>query len=336
MTTIDNVAKHAGVSIKTVSRVINQEPYVTEATRTRVLKAMAELGYVANVSARRLASGRAGAIGFVYHNPSWQYITIALQGVLEKAREAGFETVIHPCDARDARSCEDILDLVRRRSVDGFIFTPPCDVATNVLAHLQTAGVPFVRITPQERTSPLAYVTADDRQGAFEMTHYLLGLGHRRIGFIMGDPDQIASHQRLEGYKDALAAHRLPVDEALLQAGDFSYRSGVRCAHALLQASQPPTAVFASNDDMAAGVLSVAHELGIPVPDHLSVAGFDNIDLAWQVYPTLTTVAQPIHDIAVGATEILVGMLRGEVTQTEHRTLNTRLIIRASTGVYPG
>ena len=336
MTTIDNVAKHAGVSIKTVSRVINQEPYVTETTRTRVLKSMAELGYMANVSAQRLASGRAGAIGFVYHNPSWQYVTTALQGVLEKAREAGLETVIHPCDARDARSCEDILDLVRRRSVDGFIFTPPCDVATNVLARLLAAGVPFVRITPQERDSALAYVTADDRQGAFAMTHFLLGLGHRRIGFIMGDPNQIASHHRLEGYKDALAAHPLPFDEALLQTGDFSYKSGVHCAHALLRAPQPPTAIFASNDDMAAGVLSVAHELDIPVPDQLSVAGFDNIDLAWQVYPTLTTVAQPIHDIAVGAAEILVSMLRGEATQTEHRTLNTSLIIRASTGVCPG
>ncbi len=335
MTTIDNVAKRAGVSIKTVSRVINQEPYVAEETRARVLKAMAEMGYVANVSARRLASGRAGAIGFVYHNPSWQYISSVLRGVLEKARESGYETVIHPCNVHNAKSCDEVLDLVRQRSVDGFIFTPPSDVAAHVLTQLQKAGVPFVRITPQERTSSRAYVTADDHRGAFEMTRYLLNLGHRRIGFIVGDPSQIASQQRLEGYQEALLLCGQRDDAALQYQGDFSYASGLRGGRALLQGPMPPTAIFASNDDMAAGVLTVAHEFGLDVPGQLSIAGFDNIDLAWQVYPALTTVAQPIHDLAVAATEILIGMLRGEVTEPEQRTLPTTLIIRASTGPCP-
>jgi len=332
MTTILDVAHRAGVSIKTVSRVINREPHVREETRAQVLAAMHDLGYVANVSARRLASGRADAIGFVFYNPSWQYLNTALQGVIEMGDREGYDTVIHPCNAEDPKGCAGILDLIARRSVDGLVFTPPCDVAGPVLSELQIVKVPFVRITPRDRTSPLPFVTADDRQGAYDMTCHLLSFGHRRIGFIVGSELQLASFERLEGYRAALAAHDVPFDPALVQQGDFSFESGLACGHTLLEGAPRPSAVFASNDDMAAGVLAAAHALGLAVPEQLSVAGFDNVPLAWQVWPALTTVEQPIYDIAVLATRLLIRMLRGEDIGIQHLTLPTRLVARNSTG----
>jgi LacI family transcriptional regulator len=337
MPTIHDVAERAGVSIKTVSRVINQEPYVQERTRERVLLAMRELGYAANVSAQRLASGRANAIGFVFHNPSWQYLSTALQGVIEGACAAGYETLVQHCDVdiADVHGVRSITELVARRSVDGFIFTPPADVVVPVLAELQAAQIPFVRLTPRDRVSRQPYVTANDRQGACDMTRYLLALGHRRIGFVMGAPIQVASSERLEGYRAALAEAGIRFDPALVGHGDFSFESGARAARVLIQTQSPPTAIFASNDDMAAGVLALAHRLQVAVPADLSVAGFDNTPLSGQVWPALTTVNQPIHEIALLATRILLRMLHGEDVGIEHHHLATDLVIRASTGPAP-
>jgi LacI family transcriptional regulator len=336
MATINDVARRAGVSIKTVSRVINLEPHVRPATRARVLGAMRELGYVANVSAQRLASGRVNAIGFVFQNPSWQYMQAALQGVLEKGRQDGYDVLMHPCDAAQPAACENLLDLVARRSVDGFIFTPPCDVLGGVLSDLETSGVPFVRINPRDRSTPFPYVIADDRQGAYEMTRYLLELGHRRIGLVTGTDIQIASQERLEGYRQALVGYGLPVSAELCVGGAFTFESGLAAGRALLDLERRPTAIFACNDDMAAGVLAAAHEAGMAVPEALSVAGFDNTPLAWQVWPALTTVAQPIYDMALLATDILIRTLRGEDLGVQHHTLQTKLVIRESTAGYRG
>jgi LacI family transcriptional regulator len=197
---------------------------------------------------------------------------------------------------------------------------------------LAQSSVPFVRLTPCERCDGLPYVCADDYGGARAMTEYLLELGHTRIGFIIGAPIQVASGHRLSGYRDALEAAGLPADPALIRQGDFSYASGLAAARELLEAPAPPTAIFASNDDMAAGALAAAHERGLRVPDDLSITGFDDTVLAAQLTPALTTVHQPVYDSALLATQILVASLREAAPQRTAYVLPTRLVIRASTG----
>lgn len=330
--TIRDVARHAGVSIKTVSRVINNEAFVRDATRVKVIRAMEELGYVVNVSAQRLARGRSYTIGLVYHNASWHYISHVLRSVLETGLEAGYRTILQPYDASRPNQYDDILRLVTQRSVDGFIFTPPSDNSSALLDDLQAQKIPFVRLTPKDRECPLPYVTATDRQGAYDMTRYLMSQGHRRIGYIRGPLQQKAGYDRFDGYKAALAEGGLGVDHDLVTLGDDYFEAGGLSAQTLLNINPRPTAIFANNDEMASGVLATAHRLGIAVPSELSVAGFDDIPLSRQVWPALTTVRQPIRKIAELATNLLTRMLDGEELDTCSHELPTELIIRESTG----
>lgn len=335
MATISDVARAAGVSIKTVSRIINDEPHVTDATRASVAQAMRELGYVTNVSAQRLAARRARAIGFVFHNPSWHYIGTALQGVLAVARAAGYETVMHPCNIDVPAECEQVVQLTRQGRVDGLVVTPPCDVAETMIDSLVDLQVPFVRLTPCERCDGLAYVCADDYGGARAMTEYLLDLGHRRIGFVIGSAIQVASRHRHDGYRDALLAAEIPYDASLVVQGDFNHASGLLAGRALLALPRPPTAIFASNDDMAAGALAAAHERALSVPHDISIVGFDNTPLASQLSPALTTVHQPVYEGAMLATQILIAMLGGNAPEKTAHVLPTWVAARASTAPPP-
>ena len=292
---------------------------------------MHELGYVANVSAQRLAKGKAQAIALVFHNPSWQYIGTVLKGVLTASRAAGYETVMHPCNIDDRAECADVIHLTRRGKVDGFVITPPCDVIEPMMSALVEVGVPFVRMTPCERCAGLPFVAADDYGGARTMSEHLIGMGHRRIGFVIGSAIQVASGHRLDGYRAALLAAQIPYDPALVKQGDFNYASGLVAGHQLLGLPVPPTAIFASNDDMAAGVLAAAHQRGLGVPGDVSVAGFDDTPLSWQLSPALTTVHQPVYESAVLATQILIRMLNGEMPAQTANILPTWLVARSST-----
>jgi LacI family transcriptional regulator len=328
--TIRDVALYAGVSIKTVSRVLNDEPYVREDTRAKVLAAINELGFVANLSAKRLAKGQAFTIGLLFHNASWHYIMDAQRGVLDTARVFGYSTLMHPCDMERPLDASEILAQATQRQVDGFIFTPPADNAIGLLESLDAMGVPFVRLTPWDRTRDWPYVAATDRAGAREMTEYLLGLGHRRIGYVRGPQDQKAGVDRHEGYRDALAAAGLDYDPDLVRQGDDQFETGRVAARSLLEMASRPTAIFCNNDEMAAGTCVGAREAGLRVPDDVSVAGFDDIPLAQQVWPPLTTVCQPIYDLAAAATRMLIGLLNLE-SPPRLVEIPTRLLARAST-----
>ena len=329
--TIRDVAKHAGVSIKTVSRVVNNEAFVREATRAKVIRAIEELGYVVNVSAQRLARGRSYAIGLIYHDASWHYISHVLRSVLETGLKAGYRTILQPYDADRPNEYEEILRLVTQRSVDGFIFTPPADNSPSLLDDLKSQKIPFVRLTPKDRDCPWPYVTATDRQGAYDMTRYLISQGHRRIGYIRGPLQQKAGYDRFDGYKTALTEYGLKIDPNLVMQGDDYFEGGCLCAQTLLNISPRPTAIFANNDEMASGVLASAHRLGMAVPGELSVVGFDDIPLSRQVWPALTPVRQPIRKIAELATNLLIQILEGEELDTFRHELPTELIIREST-----
>ena len=329
--TIREVAQCAGVSIKTVSRVLNDEPFVRDETRAKVKLAIQELGFVANLSAKRLAKGQALAIGLIFHDASWHYIQDVQRGVLDTAGASGYSTLMHPCDMARPSDAREILALASQRQVDGFIFAPPADNARALLETLVQWDVPFVRLTPSDRETPWPYVAATDRAGACEMTLHLLGLGHRRIGYIFGPAEQRAAHDRLAGYRDALRKAGIDFDEALVRCGDDHFDAGLRAANSLLQLEPRPTAIFCNNDEMASGACFAAHEAGLRIPGEVSVAGFDDIPLARQIWPPLTTVCQPIYEIAAFATRLLIGLLGRNDLPSPHHEIPTRLVIRGST-----
>ena len=278
-TTIRDVALCAGVSPMTVSRVLNDEPFVRDEMRAKVLRAIEQLGYVPNLSAKRLAKGRSLAIALLYHNASWHYIQDVLRGALDMARAAGYTTLMHPCDLMQPTDACGIVEMALQRQVDGFIFTAPADNARSLLEDLDRMGIPFVRLTPSDRESAWPYVTATDRAGACQMTRYLLDLGHRRIGYVLGLQATRAAHDRFAGYRDALAEAGVGYDETLVRPGNDLFDAGRDAAHSLLQIPSRPTAIFCSNDEMAAGVCVALHETGLHMPADVSVAGFDDIAL---------------------------------------------------------
>jgi LacI family transcriptional regulator len=333
--TIKDVAQHAKVSVKTVSRVINHEAPVRDDTRIRVLHSIQELGYVANVAAQRLARGRSKTIAFVYFNASWHYTNLVMRGVLETCMRHDYSILLHPLDSYQADSAECVLRLTTQGSVDGFIFTPPSDRATDLLDKLTAMNVPFVRLTPCDRERNWPWVAATDWDGARDMTEFLLSLGHRRIGFIKGPQDQRAGQDRFDAFEKTLTTHSIAIDPKLVRQGNDLFEAGFDCACRLLQTHPRPTAIFANNDEMASGVLIAAHQQGIKVPTELSVVGFDDTPLARQVWPALTTVRQPVLEIAQIAAELLIRHLEGEVAEDYSQEVATELIIRESTGPAP-
>lgn len=329
--TIRDVATTAGVSIKTVSRVLNNEPFVKDSTRLKVLAAIDELGYVASLPARRLASGQSFTIGLIFHNASWHYLLAVQRGVLDTARKSGYSTLLHSCDICSDADAKEILNLVRQKVVDGFIFTPPVDNASDLIQDLQDLQVPFVRLTPVDQDSPLPFVTTTDLRGAYEMTQYLISLGHRKIGFIHGPQEQRAGHERFNGYQQAMADAGLLIDTDLIIQGDDHFESGTLATQELLKSRNMPTAIFCNNDEMAAGCISAIFEAGLMVPQDISVVGFDNAPLASQIWPPLTTVNQPIYELAEMATHLLISILKGDQPTELCQVLKTELIIRKST-----
>jgi LacI family transcriptional regulator len=327
---INDVALAAGVAIKTVSRVLNNEPNVREETRTRVLEVVKRLNYHPSLSARSLAGRRSYLIGLVYENPSANYIVDVLHGAQARCREGRFQLLSHQVTGKGEEMERDVLGLVDQTHLDGLIVTAPLSESVDLIKTLERRGVPFVRIAPNEFAHESPYADMDDAGAAREMTEYLIGLGHERIGFIIGPPDHFASSQRLRGFKEAMAAHRLPIEPELLKQGHFVFESGLEAARELLALPEPPTAIFASNDDMAAGVLMAAHEMDIDVPGDLSVVGFDDTYIARTVWPRLTTVHQPTYDLAYTATNLLLEMLEtGQVPKPAR--LAYRLVCREST-----
>jgi LacI family transcriptional regulator len=308
--TIANVAELAGVSLMTVSRVINAETNVRDTTREAVHAAMEKLNYAPNRAARRLAGGAQLRIGLLYSNPSEAYLSAFLLGSLEQASRADIQLVVQNAD-RDGDEC-DVTRQLLNSGVDGVILPPPLCDSQPVLDLLIESGVPTVVVATGKRPDALAAVSIDDRSAAREMTEHLLTLGHVRIGFILGAPNLTASEERRQGYGDALAARGVAVDEALIAQGYFTYRSGLDAAEELLDQAVPPTAIFASNDDMAAASVAVAHRRGLDVPGDLTVVGFDDSALAKTIWPELTTIHQPIADMSRAAVDLLTGMLRSK------------------------
>jgi LacI family transcriptional regulator len=328
--TITDVADAAGVSIKTVSRVFNDEPNVRPLTRDKVLAAARELDYHPNVAARSLAGRRSFLIGLAYENPSPNYVVDLQTGALERLQGERYRLLVLPF--ADAAAASGRMQAIARASgLDGLVLAPPlCDDAATV-AELEACGLPYARIAPTTDGSHAPDVAMDDRAAMRAVIDHLVDLGHKRIGIVRGDPSHASASARLEGYRAGLAAHGLVADPALEAQGAYTFVSGYEAGKALLGLTDRPTAIFASNDDMAAGVINAAYEAGVRVPEDLSVVGFDDSNIAQVVWPRLTTIHQPIRDMAREAAGALLALIEdGEAPP--HQQLPFKLVVRGSTG----
>ncbi|MGH6747280.1 LacI family transcriptional regulator [Novosphingobium sp. PhB57] len=339
---IDDVARLAGVSPMTVSRVINKGANVREETRRKVEAAIAELNYAPSTAARALAGGEDLRIGLLHSNPSFAYLSEFLVGALEETSAAHAQLLVKPCNEEGGEGggeAKAVAQLLRTR-IDGVILPPPLSDSPAVLEALKDADVPVVAVATGRAPEWALSVSIDDREAAFTMTHHLAALGHRRIGFVTGHPNQTASAERLDGYREALSALNLPFDPALVAQGYFTYRSGLEAAGRLLDLDSPPTAIFASNDDMAAAAITVAHRRGLDVPRQLTVCGYDDTALAVSVWPELTTIRQPTTEMARRAVRLLIGEIRARSAGTptvEHPHVVAEFtLIRRDSDASPG
>ncbi len=299
--TMVDVANDAGVSLKTVSRVLNKEEYVSEAARNVVLASASKLGYKLNQAARTLRSGAAQILAILVDNPSRSYLENIHFGALKKCQQLSMQLILDECP----NGVDDIKRLMHNISPAAFIVTPPLCDDPKVIKFLNDNDCTYVLISPDDvKNAPLS-VWMDDEKASSEMTEYLIGLGHKRIGFIKGHPDHSASTKRMNGYYKAHEIRNIQTDATLITQGYFDYASGLLCAEKLLNLAHPPTAIFASNDDMAAAVIAAAYKRNIAIPSGLSVVGFDDTPIASIISPQLTTILQPIAELAANAVDLL-------------------------------
>lgn len=338
--TIDDVAELAGVSIKTVSRVVNGERNVRQSTRDKVERAIAQLSYRPNFSARNLARQRSHLIVLVYDDPgryeapSAGYV-IRLQNGALRACGQRYELLIHPCLYRNASVGRELHDLVGRVRPAGIVLAAPLSNMARIVDAIAETRTPLVCLSPGTTAPARPAVATNDREICAEMTRYLASLGHRRIAFVSGHPDHAAVTNRLPGYLDGLRQSGIRYTAGLVVAGDNSVKSGEAAARTLLDLARPPTAIFAANDDMAAGVIRVALRRGLRIPVDLSVAGFDDSALASHVFPSLTTIRQPLARMAERAAQAIIGFAEAPERGTGTVIVPSALVIRESTGPAP-
>ena len=328
--TIGVVARRAGVSPMTVSRVVNGSAGVRDQTRSKVLEAIEALGYEPNAAARSLAGSGGARIGLLYSNPSASYLGEFLLGALIGARRVGAQLLMERCDGPFSEDEARAVARMIAGGVSGVLLPPPHGESHAAFDAMRDAGVAVVSAATGYARPDLSSVRIDDHAAAGDMTRHLLELGHRRIGFIMGATDQTSSAERLRGFQDAMKAAGA---EAFVEAGDFTYRGGFEAAERLLALDPRPTAIFASNDDMAAATVGVAHRLRLDVPGEVSVVGFDDTPIARNIWPELTTVRQPIAEMAEAAIDRLALEMRdGAPEMRADHIVPHILIARDSTG----
>lgn len=316
----------------TVSRVVNKQGLVKETTRLKVQKAIDELNYRPNLSARRLAGGKALYIGLVYHNPSPGYLTKILVGGLSACRQKGHHLVLedlgqHMPFKEPIKTAEHLA----KTGLDGVIITPPLSDVSEFVDTLDELGVPVIRIAARDITTDKLHVSMDDETAVAKIINHIINHGHKDIAFIRGPETHPSTYHRFAGYKGAMKDSKLDVRADYIVDGDFTYKSGLDAATALLNLQKPPTAIFASNDDMAAGAVTAAYMKGLSVPNDLSVAGFDDTEIAVNIWPQLTTIRQPISDMSARAVDLLAAhVLNDEEGQSLSSILNFELIVRSS------
>lgn len=329
--TINDVARLANVSKKTVSRVINQSPLVRADTRERVNAVIKDLDFVPDPQARGLAFRRSFLVGMIYDQPSPTYVVNMQQGILDALKGSGLELVVHPCHRASETLLDDIRGFVERQRLFGVIMPPSVSEDEQVIALLRELNCPYVRIASVSLDEPSAMVVTHDWRGAAEAAHHLVDLGHRRIALVRGLSTFRSSAERSKGFIDALAQRGQTLAHEYDFQGAYTFESGVEAGRALLALPQPPTAIFCLNDDMAIGVMQAAREAGLELPRDLSVVGFDDLPMAARVWPNLTSVRLPIRDMGRMAAEKLLAPLRGvDPARLEQPEVRPALVERQS------
>ncbi|WOH39425.1 LacI family DNA-binding transcriptional regulator [Thalassotalea fonticola] len=331
--TIRDVADLAGVSVKTVSRVLNKEPNVRPIMQDKVNSAVAQLNFKPNPQARGLRGNKTFILTLLYSNPNPDYILEVQNGAMEQGNAEGYNLQIFPCDHKNENLIETVSSFLEASPQDGVILTLPLSDNLQLIELLEKKGIPYTRISPfySEHNSPS--VGSDDQKAAYDMTKYLISLGHTDIAFIKGHPDHSDTDKRFSGYKQALNEYNLSLNEEIIKQGFFTFESGEDCARQLLAQKQKPTAIFASNDCMAAGVLKVSKQLNLAVPADLTIAGYDDTSVSQQVWPAITTVKQPIHLLGKMATKKLICKIKQKTWDEIQSIFECELVLRDSSSI---
>ncbi|MDR3527276.1 MAG: LacI family DNA-binding transcriptional regulator [Rhizomicrobium sp.] len=332
--TIYDVAELAGVSIKTVSKVINNLPQVSYATRQRVSEAVETLSFRPNQLARGLASSRSFMLGLFCDAPAAGsgYAARIQMAMLTMCHNEGYHLIVECVHATNPQVGRQVNALVAQSSLAGVLLMPPLSDVPALIAALKHTKTPIVRFSPGTAESDVIDVDIDNCAAARDMTNYLIGLGHRRIGFVRGPLYHGDAVMRFEGYRLALAAAGIAFDEDLCADGDYTYKTGMRAGEQLLSLPERPSAIFASNDDMAAGVMAASLRFNLRIPQDLSVAGFDNEIISHAMSPRLTTCHQPIAEMAEAA---FFAIIRQNKKHAGTFHLPHKIVVRGSTAA-PG
>jgi LacI family transcriptional regulator len=325
--TIRDVARAAGVSVSTVSRVLNDKDDVAPETYEKVQRVISELGYASSLAARGMRSRRTKVIGLIMPDVAGLYSAAIMRGVNRAIARLDYDLIVYTNgDVRKNTSADQesyYVSLLNGSITDGVL------VVTPVATEFSTAA-PVVAIDPNNESPDCAAIISTNRDGALQAMRYLTDLGHRRIGFITGRPELISSIRRLQGYKDGLDAAGIPVDEDLIQVGDYTTETALVCARHLLALEEPPSAIFAANDMSAMGVYRAAAEAELRISEDLSVVGFDNLRESGLLTPPLTTIDQFIPEMGETATEMLVKLIDGEMLDSKLFKFQTKIVIRDS------
>ena len=334
--TINDVAALAGVSKRTVSRVINDSMEVNEATRAKVQHVIDQLNYAPNRQARGLAASRSYLLGLVYDVPTL-FISEIQKGILSVCDNAGYELVVHACHFESERLVENITRFVNRAHLDGVIILPPVSDIAGIGEKLEGAGCHYVRFTSEVSDETWRLVVTDYLSAITDMTRHLVEFGHRNIGFISGPDTHLSSRKRHETFVQALTSHGLELRPEMIVEGAFTYNSGVQAAKKLLSRENRPTAIFAANDEMAFGVMNVANHMGLKIPTDLSVVGFDGTPFSTFVIPSLSTIIRQTDEMSRLGTQKLLAQINDgpEVARGFETLVSPRFVPRDSTGPVP-
>lgn len=334
--TITDIARLAGVSKKTVSRVINRSGLVKDDTREKILKVVEEHGYVPDPQARALALRRSELIALISDQPNPQYVVDIQSGILEGLASTNYQLVIRPCDRGSPTLYDDICEIIEHQKFFGVVLTPSISEDDELIGRLRQIECPYVRIAAVSLDSPENMIETHDYVGAAEAARHIADLGHRRIAHIRGPDTFLSAKERLRGFRVGLAEHSLAVEQQYLLRGGYTFETGMRCGEELLALPKPPTAVFAGNDEMAIGVYQAVRRAGLRVPEDLSIVGFDDAPIATRIWPTLTTVRLPIRHMGRTAVQLLVSNHDRAVMEPPAATsVMPSLIVRGSTAT-PG
>ena len=332
--TLASVAKLAGVSIKTASRVVRRERNVSESTRSKVEDAIREVSYRPSIAARAAVGTRSYLIGLVFDNPNSDYIVDLLRGAIHQTREEGYHLIVEPMRSQDESMIHDLRRLIIQSNLDGVLLPPPICDSPDVLALLKEQETPYVKIASNESSNGGLSVGMDDVSAAATMTRHLADLGHTNIGFVQGREGTTTTSRRLEGFQNAMQERGLAIKSEYIYAGDYTFKAGLLAGEQFFKLATPPSAIFASNDEIAAGVTMAALRSGMSVPDDISIAGFDDSPISRMIWPPLTTIRQPIQAISQKAISLLINELRQIENDDSVATLPFDLITRRSTATY--